>query len=110
MNSVETLKQKLRKGNVPEAIAQIITQTAELKITTSIEASDKAQSLEYLTTTINCVTGSITEEISPNLWENQAYQHLLSELHSQEITQGQKIIFAQLKYLPQLLQYSQIES
>jgi hypothetical protein len=104
ISSIE-FQQKLRSGQIYEALALVVQETIELEITTQMsEDSDRdpAADGEYLRTKINLLTGQIHNEIAPNVVNNPRFANL-QRLHIDQIVATQLGIRSYLEQIQAIL-------
>jgi hypothetical protein len=104
ISSIE-FQQKLRSGQIYEALALVVQETIELEITTQMsEDSDRDPTAEgeYLRTKINLLTGQIHNEVAPNVVSNPRFAKL-QRLHIDQIVATQLGIRSYLEQIQSIL-------
>jgi hypothetical protein len=96
MNLNQEFHEHLQAGRVAEAIALVIGQLVELKITTKANSG-------RLHTTVDLLSGQITNTVDPAFFSDKASQKLL-EFHTNQITATSQVVREQLRSLQDLLQ------
>jgi hypothetical protein len=96
MNLNQEFHEHLQAGRIADAIALVIGQLVELKITTKANSG-------RLHTTVNLLSGQITNTVDPAFFSDKASQKLL-EFHTNQITATSQVVREQLRSLQDLLQ------
>ncbi len=96
MNLHQEFHQHLQAGRVTDAISLVVGQLVELKITTKANSG-------RLHTTVDLLSGQITNTVDPAFFSDKASQKLL-EFHTNQITATSQVVREQLRSLQDLLQ------
>jgi hypothetical protein len=96
MNLNQEFHEYLQAGRISDAIALVVGQLIELKITTKANSG-------RLHTTVNLLNGQITNTVDPVFFSDKASQKLL-EFHTNQITATAQVVREQLRSLQDLLQ------
>jgi hypothetical protein len=96
MNLHQEFHEHLQAGQVTDAIALVVGQLVELKITTKANSG-------RLHTTVDLLSGQITSTVDPAFFSDKASQKLL-EFHTNQITATAQVVREQLRSLQDLLQ------
>jgi hypothetical protein len=96
MNLNQEFHKHLQAGRVSAAITLVVGQLVELKITTKATSG-------RLHTTIDLLSGQITNTVDPAFFTDKASQKLL-EFHTNQITATSQVVREQLRSLQDLLQ------
>jgi hypothetical protein len=105
MISSTEFQQKLRSGQIYEALVLVVAETIELEITTQMTEDldpDRAVAGEYLCTKINLLTGQIQNEVSKNVVANPHFAKL-QRLHLDQIVASQRGIRSYLEQIQAIL-------
>ncbi|WP_310489724.1 hypothetical protein [Chamaesiphon sp. VAR_69_metabat_338] len=105
MISSAEFQQKLRSGQIYEALALVVQETIELEITTQMTEdphSDPAADGEYLRTKINLLTGQIHNEVDKNIVTNPNFAKL-QRLHIDQIVASQLSVRSYLEQIQAIL-------
>lgn len=103
MTPLEEFQEKVRAGQMFDALAIAMSEAIELNITTSV-ASSADESLESsqpgyrMRTRINLVDGEVENEIGREFVTNPAYAEL-QKLHLEQVKQGREILLNNLASL-----------
>ncbi len=96
MNLNQKFHEHLQAGQVADAIALVVGQLVELKITTKANSG-------RLHTTVDLLSGQITNTVDPAFFSDKSSQKLL-EFHTNQITATSQVVREQLRSLQDLLQ------
>ncbi len=96
MNLNQEFHEHLQAGRVTEAIALVVSQLVELKITTKANSG-------LLHTTVDLLNGQITNTVDPAFFSDKTSQKLL-EFHTNQIAATSQVVREQLRSLQDLLQ------
>jgi hypothetical protein len=96
MNLNQKFHEHLQAGRVADAIALVVGQLVELKITTKANSG-------RLHTTVDLLSGQITNTVDPVFFSDKSSQKLL-EFHTNQITATSQVVREQLRSLQDLLQ------
>jgi hypothetical protein len=96
MNLNQEFHEHLQAGRTSAAIALVVGQLVELKITTKANSG-------RLHTTVDLLSGQITNTVDPAFFSDKASQKLL-EFHTHQITATAQVVREQLRSLQDLLQ------
>ena len=104
MTPLEEFQEKVRAGQMFDALAIAMSEAIELNITTSIAASadeelgSSPQPGYRMRTRINLVDGEVENEIGREFVTNPAYAQL-QKLHLEQVKQGREILLNNLASL-----------
>jgi hypothetical protein len=103
MTAIDQFKEKIKAGNVYEALTIAMSEAIELKITTRITSGDASDddSNSYLRTRINLVDGKIENEVGSELIGNESYDEILN-FHLDQVKEGQQILINNLDSLQKM--------
>lgn len=103
MSAIEQFKEKIKAGEVYEALTLAMSEAIELKITTHISSSDitDKESNSYLRTKINLVDGKIENEVGSELIGNEYYNEIL-DFHLDQVKEGRHILINNLDSLQKM--------
>jgi hypothetical protein len=105
MISSAEFQQKLRSGQIYEALALVVQETIELEITTHMSEDadeDPATDGEYLRTKINLLTGEIHNEVAQHIVTNPHFAKL-QRLHIDQIVASQLGVRSYLEQIQAIL-------
>ncbi|MDJ0573555.1 MAG: hypothetical protein QNJ65_00130 [Xenococcaceae cyanobacterium MO_234.B1] len=108
MTAIEQFKDKIKAGEIYDALALAISEAIELKITTWVASSetdnldDDSKPGYRMRTRINLVDGAVENEIGREFATNPAYEEL-QKLHLEQVRQGREIILNNLASLQTML-------
>ncbi|MCP2730794.1 hypothetical protein, partial [Limnofasciculus baicalensis] len=109
MASSDDFREKLKAGNITEALTLALTEAATLKITTQVLsgtedlAENKAKPGFRLQTQINAIEGAIENEIGDQFLGNGPYRELL-QFHQDQVAQSNLMIQNNLQSLQKLFE------
>ncbi len=106
MASSDDFREKLKAGNITEALALALSEAVELKITTWVASAEddiEAKPGHRLRTRINLVDGDIENEIGDQFIGSGSYKEL-RQFHLEQVAEGNKIIQNNLKSLQKLFE------
>lgn len=104
MTAIEQFKDKIKAGEIYDALALAMSEAIELKITTWVASSetdnldDDSKPGYRMRTRINLVDGEVENEIGREFATNPAYEEL-QKLHLEQVRQGREIILNNLASL-----------
>jgi hypothetical protein len=103
MTPLEEFKEKVKAGEMFDALAIAMSESIELNITTSVASSkkegiDETQPGYRMRTRINLVDGEVDNEIGREFITNPAYAEL-QKLHLEQVKQGREILLNNLASL-----------
>ena len=103
MTPLEEFKEKVKAGEMFDALAIAMSESIELNITTSVASSkkkgiDETQPGYRMRTRINLVDGEVDNEIGKEFITNPAYAEL-QKLHLEQVKQGREIVLNNLASL-----------
>jgi hypothetical protein len=96
MNLNQEFHEHLQAGRITDAISLVVGQLVELKITTKASSG-------RLHTTVDLLSGQITNTVDPAFFSDKSSQKLL-EFHTNQITATSQVVREQLRSLQDLLQ------
>jgi hypothetical protein len=105
MISSTEFQQKLRSGQIHEALALVVQETIELEITTRMTEdleSSEADNGKYLRTKINLLTGNIQNEVGKSIVANQNFPQL-QQLHIEQLIVSQRLVQGYLEQIQAIL-------
>ena len=108
MTAIEQFKDKIKAGEIYDALALAMSEAIELKITTWVASSetdnldDDSKPGYRMRTRINLVDGEVENEIGREFATNPAYEEL-QKLHLEQVRQGREIILNNLASLQTML-------
>jgi hypothetical protein len=105
MISSAEFQQKLRSGQIYDALALVVQETIELEITTRMTEDpecDPAANGEYLRTKINLLTGNIHNEVGQNVVANPNFPKL-QQLHLDQLVASQQGVQSYLEQIQAIL-------
>ncbi len=105
MDTTAEFKQKIRAGEISEAITLAMSEALELKISTRTD-NQSSNNQEYssdncLQTNINMIEGRIENEVGQNLIENGSYDQV-KEFHLALVKQGSYMILKNMESLQKM--------
>ncbi len=109
MASSDDFREKLKAGNITEALTLALTEAATLKITTQVLsgtedlAENQAKPGYRLQTQINAIEGAIENEIGDQFLGNGPYRELL-QFHQDQVAQSNLMIQNNLQSLQKLFE------
>ena len=104
MTPLEEFREKVRAGEMFDALAIAMSESIELNITTSVASKEDRQLGETsqpgyrMRTRINIVDGEVENEIGREFASNPAYAEL-QKLHLEQVKQGREILLNNLASL-----------
>lgn len=104
MTPLEEFREKVRAGEMFDALAIAMSESIELNITTSVASEEDRQLGETsqpgyrMRTRINIVDGEVENEIGREFASNPAYAEL-QKLHLEQVKQGREILLNNLASL-----------
>jgi len=103
MTTSEEFKEKLKAGEIVDALTLAMSEAIELKITTWVSSAQSEQSSPgyRMCTRMNIVDGNINNEIGTHFIGNGPYTEL-REFHMEQVLEGRNIIRQNLESLQQL--------
>jgi hypothetical protein len=105
MISSAEFQQKLRSGQIYDALALVVQETIELEITTRMTEDpecDRSANDEYLRTKINLLTGNIQNEVGKNVVANPNFPKL-QQLHLDQLVASQQGVQGYLEQIQAIL-------
>lgn len=105
MISSAEFQQKLRSGQIYEALALVVQETIELEITTRLAQQPQGNGSEdgvYLRTKISLLTGNIQNEVGKNVVTNPNFQQL-QQLHIEQLLANQRSVQGYLEQIHSIL-------
>ena len=106
MISSEEFQQKLRAGQIHQALAIVMRDAIELDVTTQMtedSMTSRQPSREYLRTKINLLTGDIQNEVSKDLIIDSSSYLKLQQLHIDQIVASHRIMKSHLDQIKSIL-------
>ncbi len=108
MSTIEEFREKIKAGEIADALALAMSESMELKITTWV--SSESQSLDSeepppgyrLRTRINILEGEVENEIGSELIGKEAYAEL-QQLHLEQVEQSREIVLKNLESLQKMM-------
>lgn len=94
----QEFKIAIQTNKYKEAMLMIISQAFQLKITTSVNSSEKST----LSTEIDLVEGKLTNQINPSLLENRS-DNLLEQMHLEQVKIAPQLMVEQIQNWQKLL-------
>jgi hypothetical protein len=106
MTAIEEFREKIKAGQMFEALTLAMSEAIELKITTWVASSEidngeESQPGYRLHTRINLVDGEVENEIGSEFLKNPAYSEL-KKMHLQQVQQGRETLLKNLASLQQM--------
>jgi hypothetical protein len=104
MSAMKEFREKIRAGEIFDALTLAMSEAVELKITTWVAAPeadtqvDNSQPGYRLRTRMNLVSGEVENEIGSEFMHNPAYAQL-QKLHLEQVQQGREILIKNLESL-----------
>jgi hypothetical protein len=104
MTPLEEFKEKIKAGEMFDALAIAMSESIELNITTWVASSEDQQLDETsqpgyrMRTRINLVDGEVDNEVGREFASNPAYAEL-QKLHMEQVKQGREILLNNLASL-----------
>lgn len=109
MASSDEFRRKLKAGKIAEAFALAVGEAVDLRITTWVVSGpddvdpEQARHGYRLRTRINMIDGDINNEVGDQFIANGPYREL-RQFHLDQVTQGQEIIYSNLKSLQRIFE------
>ncbi|GAB4541708.1 MAG: hypothetical protein Tsb0014_33850 [Pleurocapsa sp.] len=106
MTAIEEFREKIKAGQMFEALTLAMSEAIELKITTWVASSEidngeESQPGYRLHTRINLVDGEVENEIGSEFLKNPAYSEL-KKMHLEQVQQGRETLLKNLASLQQM--------
>ena len=103
MTAIDQFKEKIKAGDVYNALILAASEAIELKITTRISSNDANEndSNSYLRTKINLVDGKIDNEVGSQLIGNESYNEIL-DFHLEQVKEGRQLLINNLDSLQKM--------
>lgn len=106
MTPTEEFQEKIKAGDIFDALTLAMSEAMELKVTTWVSSSDaiagdRPEPGAYLRTSINLVEGKINNEIGSQFLGDGPY-HELREFHLEQVKEGREIILKNLESLQKM--------
>jgi hypothetical protein len=106
---LEEFKEKLRQGEIFEALTIAMSEAIELKVTTWVSPQTENPAIAELEpspgrclhTRINIVDGEVENEIGSEFIGNEAYAEL-QKFHLEQVREGREILLKNLESLQQM--------
>ena len=101
MSVSETFKQKIKEGNLKDALISIMSEAVELKITTWVSAEkqnsqSKPSESNYICTRMNILDGDIENEIGSGFMNKKSYKEI-QQFHLEQVKEGHQIVQTNLE-------------
>ena len=101
MSASEIFKQKIKEGNLKDALILIMSEAVDLKITTWISAeqqnsSSKSSEGNYICTRMNILDGDIENEIGFQFMNKKSYKEI-QQFHLEQVKEGHQIVQTNLE-------------
>jgi hypothetical protein len=106
MISNQEFQQKLRAGQIHEALSLVMQDAIELDITTRLTediASSQSDGSEYLRTKINFLTGNVQNEVSENVLTDSINYLRLQKLHTDRVVSSHRLVRDYLQQIEAIL-------
>jgi hypothetical protein len=109
VTAIEEFKEKLRSGEIYDALTIAMSEAIELKVTTWVSSAEESQgtldrepqSGRCLRTRINIVDGEVENEIGSDFIGNEAYAEL-QRFHLEQVREGREILLKNLESLQKM--------
>lgn len=101
MTVSENFKEKIKQGNLKEALISVMSEAVELKITTWVSTEDEISSSKpsqchYIRTRMNILDGDIENEIGAQFINKKSYSEV-QQFHLEQVKQGHQIVHTNLE-------------
>lgn len=105
MTAIDEFKEKLKAGELFDALTIAMSEAIELKVTTWVSSSEseseEPQAGNCLRTRINLVDGAVENEIGSEFIGNEAYREL-QQFHLEQVREGREILLKNLESLQKM--------
>ncbi len=108
MTTIEEFREKIKAGEIADALALAMSESMELKITTWVSSDSQSLDSEEpppgyrLRTRINILEGEVENEIGSELIGKEAYAEL-QQLHLEQVEQSREIVLKNLESLQKMM-------
>jgi hypothetical protein len=108
MTTIEEFREKIKAGEILDALTLAMSESMELKITTWVSSDSQSLDSEEpppgyrLRTRINILEGEVENEIGSELIGKEAYAEL-QQLHLEQVEQSREILLKNLESLQKMM-------
>lgn len=101
MNTLTEIKEKIKAGEIDEAMTMAMAKAMKLEIITFVDDANKQPSPPYLRTIIDLLENEIEHQISEDLINHSSYEKL-KQIHDLEVQKGNERILQNIESIQKL--------
>lgn len=101
MDMLETIKNKIKAGEINEAMSMAISEAMKLEIITSLSDASQQISSPYLRTFIDLLNNEVEYQISEELMNDSIYNNI-KEIHNEQMHEGNERILKNIESLQKM--------
>jgi hypothetical protein len=108
MTIKDSFKEKIKQGNLKDALVSVVTEAVELKITTWVSTEEenspsKPRRGHYIRTKMNILDGDIENEIGDQFINKKSYSEL-QQFHLEQVKGGHQIVQTNLENIHKMFE------